>query len=326
MMEPIYMTRAEYAQQKSQEPIRMTRAEYAEAKSIEGRTGSGSKEDMPISRDTVATGKPEDEHRIVNALGEIIPRPQQQLQDIGRGAMKGFADVGESITSGFGNYRNPVSEEFLGASQYWADEQVRPESGSVGEVLADELVGGVAGGLVGKGVDSLWKGLKTLTGASGNKELRKIKEYVDRAIVNDDSKITSYLPDKELVYKGTEPYYGANVLLGSTPDKGSNAKRIVDGIDDIVEDSSKPIVTSMAERLFGKKVPVLSTGTDALLSPVSGKAALRLRGDYVKGLMDKGYTNAQAMRMYDTIIKQQHNVGSKLGTATGALLGTTVDD
>ena len=322
-MEPIYMSRAEYAQQKSQEPIRMSRAEYAEAKSTEG---SG---DMPMeltNRDPQASGKPEDEHRIVNALGEIIPRPQQQLQDIGRGAMKGFADVGESITSGFGNYRNPVSEKFLTASQFWADEQVRPESGSIGEVLSDELVGGIAGGLVGKSVDSLWKGLKTLTGASGNRELRKIKEYVDRAIVNDDSKITSYLPDKELVYKGTEPYYGANVLLGSTPNKGSNAKRITDSIDDIVEDSSKPIVTSMVERLFGRKVPVLSTGTDALLSPVSGKAALRLRGDYVKGLMDKGYTNAQAMRMYDTIIKQQHNVGSKLGTATGALLGTTVDD
>ncbi len=164
--------------------------------------------ELPTSRDILrnpqAQGRPDDEHRIVNALGEIIPRPQQQLQDIGRGAMKGFADVGESVASLFGNYENPVSKDFLDASQYWADEQVRPESGAVGETASDTLVGGSVGKLFGKTM------------------LRKTaKDGIDNMKKMDD--VYKARPDKQLSgVLGSEP--------GITPPAISAAKSVLEKI------------------------------------------------------------------------------------------------
>ncbi len=303
---------------------------------VEFIPGEGNNSFSPRSeqRNPQAHGRPDEEKFTVNALGEKVPDTMQQMQDFGRGVMKGFADAGESTTSLFGGYENPVSKEFLDASRYWADEQIRPEAGSVGEGIADEFTGAAVGGVAGRAADSLFGIGKRMIGQRAINRVKKSADNINEAHVNaggDDIPI-AFTNTKKLMPDGKVPDYSAAIdIPHKLTDQG---KAIVKANTlDITEATMKQLpAVAMAENILGKIPIVSSIGrliVDASVrgvSPFSGKAAIRVRNDFTDKLVAKGYSIDKARKIWAKMIESQSDISAKTGTATGALLGASVDD
>ncbi len=248
-------------------------------------------------RDPQAQGRPSEEKFTTNALGERVPDTMQQVQDFGRGAMKGFADAGESITSLFGNVENPVSKEFLGASQYWADEQIRPSAGSVGEGIADELTGGAVGGPVGK---LLGLGRKAYHGA------------ITKNVARDKTRTTKISDANKAFAKENKLPVSKVVARGGS----KTATPIPPGFKMLTETIGKlsPTASKIVEKYSSK-----------ILAPVSRRAAVNYETSFVNDLVASGVSKERANNILKVMKKAPTENFTKTGTAIGTLLGASKD-
>ncbi len=84
------------------------------------------------------------------------------LEDAGLGVMEGLADTTGSVLDLGGLVRNRLADSAHDSAKWWKDKQNIPnsEAGSVGSGIGSEAVAGVAGGLAGRGIGSLYKRMK----------------------------------------------------------------------------------------------------------------------------------------------------------------------
>ncbi len=275
---------------------------------------------------------------ITNILGEKVPDTTQQLQDLGRGAMKGFADVGESVTSLFGNAENPVSKEFQTSADYWEGSTVRPKAAAVGEFAADELTGIATGASAGKIFDKLNDLRRTAIGKNAIKKIDEIYEDIVRAIGTDkaEAALAVTKPIKEAASDGSwkpKPFYGSPIEVSAKNATvkvkdalaDSPAVRAVMGANN-VPSTGVPSV-QVAERLFGKKIPIISDASDIMgglinkALPFTKSQAMSVRQEFIDTMTGKGYSSKEALKAFNDYVTAESKLGNRVGTATGALLG-----
>ncbi len=80
-------------------------------------------------------------------------------EDAGRGIMSGLADTAGSILNIGGLATNPVGNSAKRSAQWWKDSQNIPdsESGRLGSVVGSGAVNGLGGGLLGRGIGTIYK-------------------------------------------------------------------------------------------------------------------------------------------------------------------------
>ncbi len=196
--------------------------------------------------------------------------------------------------------------------------------------VASQILGGATGKYAGKFVDDLLGKLpEHLLGKSqkyaGNK-LNDIRENVYKSTESSGEAIDMLRSGKARA---------AEKLFAKSGNSLRKASKMKSGLDNpmpiTVKALSKiPVVGKYMGTKYNKYIGEAVTD---MLSPISGKAAMTSRYNLGQKIMkDSGMSEVDAVNFVEAIWKEREailkasNVGSKLGTATGALLGTTVDD
>lgn len=191
--------------------------------------------------------------------------------------------------------------------------------------MAELVLGGATGKLLGRGFDNAVDGLRAMKGSRALAYGDDTVEMANRALKTDSA---------DDVFRFSQPRTWGGNSYGNTPtiiatkpgaiaEEGLSlpaVKRVLDKRNSIVTGEDVIPVLSTANKLTDGKIPgVAAAGraVDKIFGPVSKGLAHSDKTTYVTKAMDKGYSMGDALKMYADNISKRSILGSSTGTVTG---------